>query len=237
MTDPAVAAPADIAPAGPEEGGEGAEALADSVYGALLRDIVGDELRPGTWLKERELSERYGVSRVPVRQALHRLESEGFVRASPRRGAVVSPVTTADIDELFDARLCIEPFAARQAALRVAAGGSAARLADVLAASEASFAEGDDRDGITLNLRFHAEVLELSGNSLLARSLQPMLGRMEWIFRRTSHAGEPDQLREHRALHDAIAAGNADLAAAIAYAHIERGRVPALEALGPLPTP
>lgn len=229
MTDHADAEPAD-----PEEG---AEALADSVYGALLRDIVSDELRPGTWLKERDLSERYGVSRVPVRQALHRLESEGFVQASPRRCAVVSPVTTADIEELFDARLCIEPFAARQAALRAAGGAPVDRLTDVLAASEASFAEGDDRDGIALNLRFHAQVLELSGNSLLARSLQPMLGRMEWIFRRTSQTGEPDQLREHRALHDAIASGNGDLAAAIAYAHIERGRRPALEALAPLLLP
>lgn len=209
--------------------------LADGVYGALLRDIVADELHPGTWLKERDLSERYGVSRVPVRQALHRLESEGFVRASPRRGAVVSPVTTLDVEELFDARLCIEPFAARHAALRVAGGAPADRLTAVLSASEASFAEGDDRDGITLNLRFHAEVVALSGNSLLARSLQPMLGRMEWIFRRTSRTGEPDQLREHRALHDAIASGNGELAAAIAFAHIERGRVPALQALGPLP--
>lgn len=214
-----------------------AEALADGVYGALLRDIVADELRPGTWLKERDLSERYGVSRVPVRQALHRLESEGFVQTSPRRGAVVSPVTAADIEELFDARLCIEPFAARQAALRVAAGAPATRLGDVLAASEASFAEGADLDGIALNLRFHAEVLALSGNSLLARSLQPMLGRMEWIFRRTSRAGEPDQLREHRALYDAILSGDGQLAAAVAYAHIERGRRPALEALGPMPAP
>jgi len=215
----------------------GAEALADGVYGALLRAIVADELRPGTWLKERELSERYGVSRVPVRQALHRLESEGFVKTSPRRGAVVSPVTSTDIDELFDARLCIEPFAARQAARRVADGVPATLLQDVLAASEASFAEGDDSDGITLNLRFHAAVLDVSGNTLLARSLQPMLGRMEWIFRRTSRAGEPDQLREHRALYEAIVAGDGDLAAAIAYAHIERGRRPALAALGPVPAP
>lgn len=224
-------------PSGPVDPGAGAQALADGVYGALLRDIVADLLRPGTWLKERDLSERYGVSRVPVRQALHRLEAEGFVQTSPRRGAVVSPVTSADIDELFDARLCIEPFAARQAALRIAGGASATRLGDVLAASEASFAEGEDRDGIALNLRFHAGVLELSGNSLLARSLQPMLGRMEWIFRRTSRTGEPDQLREHRALYDAIVSGAGDLAAAIAYAHIERGRRPALEALGPLPAP
>lgn len=217
---------------------DGAEDLPDGVYRALLRDIVADRLRPGTWLKERDLSERYGVSRVPVRQALHRLESEGFVRTAPRRGAVVSPVTAGDVEELFDARLCIEPFAARQAAIRVGAGAAAAdALIEIVVASEKSFADGAEADGIGANLRFHAEVVRLSGNSLLGRSLQPMLGRMEWIFRLTSQTGEPDQLREHRIVLDAILAGSGDLAAATVYAHIERGRGPALAALQPFLAP
>lgn len=210
------------------------EALADAAHRWLLRAIIADELPPGTWLKERDLSERYGVSRVPVRQALHRLEAEGFVQTSPRRGAVVTPVTRADIEDLFDARLCIEPFAARRAALRVAAGeASPEALEAVMADAEARFARGDDTEGIVSNLRFHAEVVRLSGNSLLMRSLAPMLGRMEWIFRLTARAGEPVQTREHREVYDAIATGNAELAAAASYAHIDRGRVPALEALSP----
>src|SRR4051794_33706904 len=97
-------------------------ALAERVYRGLLRTIIDGDLTPGAWLKERDLSERFEVSRVPVRQALQRLEVEGFVTMSRNRGASVTPVTRADVEELFDARLCIEPYATRLAATRVHAG-------------------------------------------------------------------------------------------------------------------
>ncbi|WP_082492434.1 GntR family transcriptional regulator [Leifsonia sp. Root4] len=217
--------------------GEGTdrEGLADGVYRALLRSIISGEPAPGARLKERELSERFEVSRVPVRQALQRLESEGFVVTEPHRGAVVRSVTADDIAELFDARLCIEPFATRQAALRVHAGlASAARLAELLARSERHLAAGETAEGIESNVQFHAEMVRLSGNSLLVRSLEPMLGRMEWIFRLTHEArGESEHSLEHRQLLDAIVGGKAELAAAQAYAHIELGRRPILEALEP----
>lgn len=211
------------------------EGLADGVYRALLRSIISGDPAPGARLKERELSERFEVSRIPVRQALQRLESEGFVVTEPHRGAVVKPVTVADIAELFDARLCIEPFATRQAALRVHAGlASAEHLAELLARSERHLAAGETAEGIESNVQFHAEMVRLSGNSLLVRSLEPMLGRMEWIFRLTHEArGESEHSLEHRQLFDAIVGGKADLASAQAYAHIELGRGPILEALEP----
>lgn len=211
------------------------EGLADSVYRSLLRSIISGEPAPGARLKERELSERFEVSRVPVRQALQRLEAEGFVLTEPHRGAVVRPVTADDIAELFDARLCIEPFATRQAALRVHAGiASADRLVALLARSERHLAAGETSAGIESNVQFHAELVRLSGNGLLVRSLAPMLGRMEWIFRLTHEArGESEHSLEHRQLVDAIVGGKAELAAAQAYAHIELGRGPILEALEP----
>lgn len=210
------------------------EARADGVYRALLRSIITGAAEPGSRLKERELSEEHAVSRIPVRQALQRLEAEGFVETEPRRGAVVKPMSRHDVEELFDARLCIEPFATRQAALRLAAGTeSADRLGEILASAQSQFAEGDADEGISSNLLFHAEVVQLSGNSLLVKSLQPMLGRMEWVFRLTQRIREGDQADEHRQLYDALVQGNAELAAAQAYAHIELGRAPTLAALAP----
>jgi DNA-binding GntR family transcriptional regulator len=215
--------------------GSDREGLADGVYRALLRSIISGDPAPGARLKERELSERFKVSRIPVRQALQRLESEGFVVTEPHRGAVVKPVTADDIAELFDARLCIEPFATRQAALRVHAGlASADRLTELLARSERHLAASETEDGIESNVQFHAEMVRLSGNGLLVRSLAPMLGRMEWIFRLTHEArGESEHSLEHRQLLHAIIGGNGDLVAAQAYAHIELGRGPILEALEP----
>lgn len=210
------------------------EALADGVYRALLRSIIAGESAPGARLKERDLSERYAVSRVPVREALQRLESEGFIATEPHRGAVVRRVTRRDIEELFDARLCIEPFATRHAATRLRDGlASPARLEALLTRSQRHFSAGEESAGISSNLDFHEEVVRLSGNSLLVRSLKPMLGRMEWIFQLTHDAREDEQVLEHVELYDALVAGNAELAAAQAYTHIELGRSPVLAALEP----
>lgn len=212
-----------------ERSTEDRTALADRVYRDLLRSIVVGGLEPGTWLKEREISERFEVSRIPVREALHRLESEGFVVTSPHRGASVTPVERADVEELFDARLCIEPYAARKAAFRVHAGIESAEPLRELLQKSMSAPTGDESG--EMSLHFHSEIVRLSGNGLLVRSLKPMLGRMEWIFRLTHHARDEEDALEHKQLLDAILSGRGEFAAAHAYTHIELGREPILAAL------
>ncbi|MDJ0338557.1 GntR family transcriptional regulator [Cryobacterium sp. PH31-O1] len=208
------------------------ESLAEPVYRDLLRAIISGARSPGTRLKERELSELYSVSRVPVRQAIQRLEAEGFALSEPRRGAVVRKVSTDDINQLFDARLCIEPFATRMAADRLQAGiGDSSRMHEFLLDSTRSFEVGDGARGLNSNLGFHDEIVRLSGNTLLVDFLQPMLGRMEWVFGLTHASREAEQTLEHQQLYEALVSGNAELAAAQAYSHIELGRAPTLAAL------
>ncbi|WP_223625431.1 GntR family transcriptional regulator [Microbacterium sp. EST19A] len=204
-------------------------ALAERVYRGLLRTIIDGDLTPGAWLKERDLSERFEVSRVPVRQALQRLEVEGFVTMSRNRGASVTPVTMADVEELFDARLCIEPYATRLAATRVHAGeADPSGLRGLL---ERALAPAEVEELGASNLGFHREIVRLSGNRILERSLLPMLGRMEWMFRLTRTTREQEHDVEHQQLLDAILAGRGEVAAAQAHAHIAQGREPILEAL------
>ncbi|MEO6199717.1 MAG: GntR family transcriptional regulator [Cryobacterium sp.] len=208
------------------------EALAEPVYRDLLRAIISGSRGPGTRLKERDLSEHYSVSRVPVRQAIQRLEAEGFVESEPHRGAVVRRVSTNDINQLFDARLCIEPFATRMAAQRLGAGiGDPTRIRMLLLDSTRSVGVGEVPDDLNSNLGFHDEIVRLSGNTLLVDFLQPMLGRMEWVFSLTHASREAEQTLEHQQLYDAIVSGNAELAAALAHAHIELARAPTLLAL------
>jgi DNA-binding GntR family transcriptional regulator len=95
------------------ENGHDDEALAENVYQLVLEGIVAGKYAQGMRLRERELSELYNVSRVPVREAIQRLEQDGFVATFPRRGAVVRQLTLTDVNELFDLRLCLETFAAR----------------------------------------------------------------------------------------------------------------------------
>ncbi|MDQ4212414.1 GntR family transcriptional regulator [Microbacterium capsulatum] len=203
-------------------------ALADRVYRDLLRSIIEGEAKPGAWLKERELSERFAVSRIPVRQALQRLEAEGFVSTSPHRGANVTPITRADIHDLFDTRLCFEPFAAQRAAERVLAG---LETVDHLRELHVAASVADPDAGRAASLDFHAEIVRLSGSRLLLRSLGPLIGRMEWLFRLTRDTRERQQNDEHIDLVESIAAGRGLLAAAQMYAHIDMSRGPVLAQL------
>lgn len=210
------------------DAGEGS-ALAERVYRELLRAIIEGEVKPGEWLKERDLSERFAVSRIPVRQALQRLEGESFVQISRNRGARVTAVTREDVEEIFDARLCIEPYAARRAALRVHSGvEDADRLRAILGRVLEPPVAGELGES---NLAFHLEIVRLSGNRILERSLRPMLGRMEWIFHLTQTTRVTEHAEEHQQLLDAIVAGRGEVAAAQSYAHIDQARVSILEAL------
>ncbi|GAA4381849.1 GntR family transcriptional regulator [Paeniglutamicibacter cryotolerans] len=225
VKQPAVAASA----LAENEESRGFGALADQVYARMLRAIITGESAPGTRLRERALSEDHNVSRVPVREAIQRLEQEGFVVTSPRRGAVVRELTIDDAQELYDARICIEPHAARAAARRVRTGE-----ADVAALRAAIGEHAADESGpipdetVSANLAFHTELVNLGGNSILIGLFRPLLGRMEWLFNQTPGTRHHEQRHEHRDLVQAIASGNPELASALAYTHLELGREPIL---------
>src|SRR5260370_27205876 len=90
--------------------------LRQSVYEALVELIVGAGLRPGQHLVESELARQLGVSRQPVREALHRLEAEGWIDLRPGQGAFVHVPTDREVDQLLDARELLEGATARLAA-------------------------------------------------------------------------------------------------------------------------
>ncbi|MFJ3089370.1 GntR family transcriptional regulator [Streptomyces sp. NPDC086838] len=187
---------------------------------------------PGTRLRERELAEALGVSRVPVREALVRLATEGLVVLEPRRGARVRRLTLRDVDELFDLRLSLEVFAARRAAEIVARGGCHDVLGKVLDEAGAATARGDTAGIAAANTAFHAELITMTGNRLLQSSLQPSLGLMHWLFRLTgTERGAEQHCAEHRQIRDAIGAGRARLAEALTFTHIDIRREPVMRSL------
>lgn len=88
-----------------------------------LRDaILSGALRPGDRLLQEPLAEQLRVSRIPLRDALRRLEAEGLVRIGPRRGAEVSSLTPADVKELYDIRVALEPELVHRAITALMAG-------------------------------------------------------------------------------------------------------------------
>src|SRR6266568_8237789 len=87
----------------------------DAVREALRRAISAGELAPGIQLRQDELAEKFGTSRIPVREALRHLEAEGFVTFLPNRGAVVSDLSIDEVVELLEIRIALECHALRLA--------------------------------------------------------------------------------------------------------------------------
>jgi DNA-binding GntR family transcriptional regulator len=205
--------------------------MAQAAYLSIREGIIAGDYAPGSRLRERDLSESLLMSRIPIREALRQLEIEGFVVTYPNRGAVVSQLTLKDVAELFDLRLSLEVLAARQAALAAAEGRVGNRLREVMA--EAKMAtDAEDPVGIQrANTAYHAEVIDMTGNRLLAATMAPLLGRIRWLFALTADRDPRVEYAEHVTLCDAIYSGNPDLAGALALAHIEHGRAPSLAGL------
>ncbi len=135
--------------------------LSHRVTNDLRRDIVAGVLAPGAWLKTEELAARYAVSANPVREALWRLQGEGFVVANPNQGARVRTVDDDFIRNIFEIREAIEPIFVRRFCQRATPGdldrlrAAAAAFAEVAAERPSDFEalEAANRD-------YHAVILE-----------------------------------------------------------------------------
>lgn len=193
----------------------------EQAYQTLRDDILDWRLGPGTVLAEVEQSERLGISRTPLREALGRLSADGLVAAQGGRGLVVTAVSTQNIRELFELREVLEQKAARLAAER--------RDPLVFEALREEFRSppgvvGDHASYYDLVSRFDSAVDDATGNPYLVgalRSLRPHLVRI----RRVSQ-DNPERLRaaagEHLLIVGAIADGDADLAASATHVHLHQ---------------
>ncbi len=192
-------------------------AIRERVLVTLRQEIIAGRLRPGDRLVERELADRFGVSRVPVREAIRALVAEGFVHFETPRRTVVRRLTPNDVKELFELREALEVYAAGLAASRA----TPQELAEVerLLEQAAAATEAGDAEAITdINSRLHDRIVAMAGNSLLIEALEPVAGRLRWMTRRNEEWSQ--LLVEHRELYEAIASGDPNRARAHALAHV-----------------
>ncbi|WP_431907567.1 GntR family transcriptional regulator [Amycolatopsis thermoflava] len=204
--------------------------LAAQVYGTLRERIIVGTYPQGSRLPEQKLAEDLSVSRIPLREAIHQLEVDGFAQSLPRRGAVVWSWTTQAIHDLFDVRLSLEVSAAGLAARRVGAGADVTLMREALERQHRSLEENAPLRIAEASAAFHQAVLRTTGNQLMASLSGAVTGRMVWLFYLTSGRDQDAACQEHHELFDAICSGNDRVAEAVAYAHIERGRIPTLQA-------
>jgi DNA-binding GntR family transcriptional regulator len=203
--------------------------LRQSVYDALIDLIVGGELPPGQHMVETDLARQLGVSRQPIREALHRMEAEGWVDLRPSQGAFVHVPTDSEVDELLDVRALLEAETARLAA---AGSGSdlqarptqLARLREICREGQAAAEADDFGSAVAANNAFHAEIAVMGGNAVLAELADIVGRRVQWYYRMVAPARGHGSWAEHAEMIDVIEAGDPERAEALARKHTERTR-------------
>jgi DNA-binding GntR family transcriptional regulator len=193
--------------------------FSDRAYLSIRRLIVTLALEPGSVISESDLMARLGLGRTPIREALRRLANERLVDVYPRRGMFVAGVDPRDLSALFEIREQLEPFAANLAARR--RNQSDIEIIDELLVDLNAVA-GDARRLIDLDQRMHEHVYRCSHNEFLATTLdQHYMHALRIWFLALDHVTDLEQaVLEHRALLEAIRAGDAPGAEELMRKHV-----------------
>ena len=196
--------------------------LRDVVFHALRESILHGELKPGERLIEVTLAEKLGVSRTPVREAIHKLEQEGLVNMVPRRGAQVASISEKNVHDVLEVRKALERLAASLAVDRLTP-------ADKIQIRQAEAEFGSSINGKNLALiaqkdeAFHDAIYQATQNQklqFLINNLREQMYRfrLEYIKEETTRKL---LVEEHRTIADAIFRGDKETAMTVSDLHID----------------
>jgi DNA-binding GntR family transcriptional regulator len=198
----------------------GPRGTAEQVAERIREAIVLGKILPGTRLLEAQLAARLGVSRIPVREALARLEAEGLVERAPYQGARVMRLTVEQVQESFMLRSFLEGFATKLATPHITPE-EIARLRVVIAQLAKSAKAGRHEELPPLAREIHSTIYNRCGSAKLIRWISELYNQFPKSQRLSYRFEKPVQ--EYRSIVDAIEAGNAELAGRLMSEHIESG--------------
>ena len=182
--------------------------LTDKVYTELKQDVFNAKYKPNTLIKEKEIAEKYDVSRLTAREALHRLCAEGHLISYPRSGYMISVLSAEEINQIIKLREVVEPFMI-EIAYTEASGEAIRSLRQHL--HQANESVRSSAEAVASNREFHLAIAEITGNKFLYSMMDDLLGtlsRMEFTIA-SSNTSWTDY---HVAIVDALEARNVDLA-------------------------
>jgi DNA-binding GntR family transcriptional regulator len=206
---------------------------ADRAYDYAKRAILARRYAPHDLVTEGELAGAVGVSRTPVREALLRLQSEGLIRLLPKRGALVLPVTPAEIADVIETRRIIETFAVRKA-IATAGPDLVLSLQVHLKRMSVAVRARDARAYVEADRDFHEAIVAATGNQILTalyrslRDRQLRMGVVNLLDERTGSVDSASVARmrastaEHESILAAIAARTIRAGEAAVTAHLDR---------------
>lgn len=206
--------------------------LAGILIDDLRNRILSGEFEGGTLLRQEQLAHEYGVSRMPVREALRQLDSEGLVIVQTNRGAIVTELSLAEIDEIFDLRIMLEVDLLDRAIPRMTAV-SFARSERILAELDEAYAGRDTAQWGMLNGKFHMSLYEPSGRSISLSLVNRISLQVDRYLRLqiTMMNAMSDGALEHRMLLDMCREQKKQDALALLSTHISRTKAQLMEIL------
>jgi DNA-binding GntR family transcriptional regulator len=206
--------------------------LREIVFESLREAIINGHLKPGERMMEIQLAEEMGVSRTPIREAIRKLELEGFVVMIPRKGAYVAGISLKDIADVFEIRVALEGLAAALAAERMTEA-ELEELERILVKKAEAVEANDLEEVVEADTEFHDLLYKSSRNQRLSQIISNLREQIQ-RFRATSLA-DPRRMREsleeHKKIVEALSERNIATAQAAAQEHIENAEHGMLEAV------
>lgn len=211
----------------PEMAASPATLSSDAAYAWIKRQIITNGFRPGIPLDERSIAESLDCSRTPVREALQRLKSEGFVDILPRRGIFVKLLSRDDLRDLYQVVTSVEVMAVGLIAEKGASRADIDGLNTLCDRMAEAVRSGDAHGWTEADEAFHRRLLELSGNPALAKvgiAHRELSQRAHFVADRARPEGTQAQsLKAHRKLVKVLAAGDPDAARRLHFEQREQG--------------
>lgn len=202
--------------------------LKEQAYRHLLDLLMSDEVPPGTFLSERQLVARLGMSKTPIRVALERLDRDGFVDILPQRGVRLRELTEPEIVDYYDFRIALESWVVK----RVAAEAGAREVRELRRIVERQRKALDGRGDVVaryieLDAALHQTLAKIAGNAEIIRVLETQRDKLARVMSAIL-ARDPEWLQsttgEHEAIVEAIERGDGEAAEREIVAHLEHGR-------------
>lgn len=203
----------------------------EMVYKALQEDIIEGRLSPGQRLVERELMEKFGVSKTPVREALVRLKQDGLIDGALHQGVSVIRISRKDAVEIYDLREILEGMAAKKVAEKITPD-NAEKLDSIIQLFEKHGRKNDLKAYAQLDVKFHDLIGVLSNNQRLYQMVRRIYHQSRILLRTSLNLpirGPEVSLGEHKKVVEAIVNKNPSLAEKMAREHIKNTREAVLD--------
>lgn len=197
------------------------QTMAQQIHALLRRDVIGGVLLPRTALSEAELSQRFGVSRTPIREALIKLAEEGLVEIYPQHGSFVAPITLRDVYDSQFVREALECAALERAVERIDAV-QAATLAGILDRQRRLHRDGEEDGFFAADEDMHACIMDIAGHAQAWRQVENAKAQMDRVRHLTMRLPLKlsSVLAEHGAIVDRVVHRDRDGALAALRTHL-----------------